>query len=142
MGEARLLLPQSAVVVIPCGTDCGVEFVRPSHTPHWVGERVVILKGPTSSRICAARHIWDGLFERQRPTDHITCKLLIPSGLLSHVVGAEDAIAQWSMPSHPVMPNACGTSPPHPLFPGTAHLAEEQTPGTLDDGLPVPSLIR
>merc|ERR1719291_233515 len=74
-----------------------VKVVRPEETPHWIGERMVIVKGPSGSRPPAVEHVVNNAFAKHQPADNVSFKLLVPYEKLGYVVGEEGAILRWLM---------------------------------------------
>jgi len=74
-----------------------VKVVRSEEAPHWIGERMVIVKGPSGTRPPAVEHVANNAFAKQQPNDNVCLKLLVPYEKLGYVVGEEGAILRWLM---------------------------------------------
>jgi len=84
-----------------------VEVKNPEEAPHWVGDRLVIFKGPTANRALAVEQVLTNSVLRhasQASLPTFTCKVLVPVAKIGHVVGEAGSILRWLQENYQVQP--------------------------------------
>jgi len=84
-----------------------VEVKKPEEAPHWVGDRLVIFKGPTANRALAVEQVLTNSVLRhasQASLPTFTCKVLVPVAKIGHVVGEAGSILRWLQENYQVQP--------------------------------------
>jgi len=86
-----------------------VEVKKQEEAPHWIGDRLVVFKGPTANRALAVEHMLKAAQAHNSqggglPDATNCCKVLIPASKVGHVVGEGGSILRWLQENFSVQP--------------------------------------
>lgn len=80
-----------------------VEVIPADRAPHWVGERLVIIRGPAGGRAGAMENILRGIQQHSSQTGEMaTFKMLIPTPKVGNVVGENGSSLRWMQETYGV----------------------------------------